>query len=75
MSENGEVPFSHNGVVVELTRLPPYESGVNGNPMAFVSVVPSKARPAPMASELSPPVVLPTRMPPSGVVEPVPPYS
>ena len=36
-------------------------------------VVPSKARPLPIASDLMPPMFVPTRMPPSGVVLPVPP--
>ena len=36
-------------------------------------VVPLKVRPEPIARELSPPVVFPTRIPPSVVVEPVPP--
>ena len=37
------------------------------------SVVPLYVRPVPMRRLLSPPVEFPTRMPPSAVVEPVPP--
>ena len=38
------------------------------------SVVPSKVRPEPTTSDLIPPMLFPTRMPPRAVVEPVPPY-
>ena len=40
-----------------------------------VRVVPSKERPEPIASDLIAEAPLPTRMPPSGVDEPVPPYT
>ena len=43
-------------------------------PPVAVRVVPLKESPEPTMSELMPPVLLPTRMPPSGVVDPVPPY-